>query len=85
MVDHWTELCFNSRRRREFISRLGEGPAGWRKLADRQRVLGLALPELRALMDGIVPISDEQLTAVAERLGVNRDALVEPTPRGRRD
>lgn len=31
-------------------------------------------------MDGVVPISDEQLTAVAEHLGVDEDALVGADP-----
>jgi len=81
MVDHWTELCFNAGGAEEgsFLDSAKVRQAGGSSRIVSE-VLGLALPELRALMDGIVPISDEQLTAVAERLGVNRDALVGADP-----
>ncbi len=38
------------------------------------------MPELRSLMTGVVPISAEQLAAVAERLGVEGESLVGADP-----
>jgi hypothetical protein len=81
MVDHWTELCFNSGGAEEgqFLdaSKVREAGGSSRIVGE---VLGLALPELRSLMDGVEPVSDEQLAAVAKRLGVEGDSLVGADP-----
>jgi len=65
MVDHWTELCFNAGGAEE-VRQAG----GSSRIVSE--VLGLALPELRALMDGIVPISDEQTTRLGQRRGLHQ-------------
>lgn len=81
MVEHWTELCFNTGGAEEgqFLdaSRVRQAGGSSRIVSE---VLGLALPDLRSLMDGVVPITDEQLAAVAKRLGVEGDSLVGPDP-----
>ncbi|MFD3038521.1 hypothetical protein [Mycolicibacterium senegalense] len=81
MVEHWTELCFNTGGAEEgaFLDSEKVRQAGGTSRIVAA-VLGLALPELRALMDGVVPVTDEQLTAVAERLGVDGDSLVGADP-----
>jgi len=80
MVEHWTELCFNTGGEEGLFldsAKLKQAGGDSRTIAD---VLGLGLPELRSLMTGVVPISDEQLTAVAERLGVDRESLIGADP-----
>jgi hypothetical protein len=81
MVDHWTELCFNSGGAEEgpFLDSEKVRQAGGNSRIVGE-VLGLALPKLRALMDGVEPISAKQLTAVAERLGVDGDSIVRADP-----
>ncbi|WP_156297972.1 hypothetical protein [Mycobacterium paragordonae] len=81
MVDHWTELCFNTGGAEEgsFVDSEKVKQAGGNSRIVGE-VLGLALPELRSLMDGVEPISAEQLIAVAERLGVDGDSLVGADP-----
>lgn len=81
MVAHWTELCFNTGGAEEgqFLdaSKVRESGGSSRIVGE---VLGLTLPELRSLMDGVVPVTDEQLAALAERLGVEGDSLVGADP-----
>jgi len=81
MVDHWTELCFNTGGAEEgpFLDSEKVKQAGGNSRIVGE-VLGLALPELRSLMDGVEPISARQLTAVAERLGVDGDSIVGADP-----
>ncbi|KPG29244.1 hypothetical protein AN913_11150 [Mycobacteroides immunogenum] len=81
MVEHWTDLCFNTGGAEDgqFLdaSKVRQAGGSSRIVGE---VLGLALPELRSLMDGVVPVTDEQLAAVAERLGVDSDSLVGADP-----
>lgn len=81
MVEHWTELCFNTggAEHGQFLDATKVRQAGGSSRIVSE-VLGLALPELRSLMDGVVPVSPEQLAAVAERLGVEGDSLVGADP-----
>ncbi|SRX96058.1 hypothetical protein MSP7336_04333 [Mycobacterium shimoidei] len=81
MVEHWTELCFNSGGAEEglFLDSAKVQQAGGNSRIVGE-VLGLALPELRSLMTGVVPATSEQLAAVAERLGVEEDSLVGADP-----
>ncbi|SEH79486.1 hypothetical protein SAMN04489835_4217 [Mycolicibacterium rutilum] len=81
MVDHWTELCFNTGGAEEgaFLDSEKVQQAGGNSRIVGE-VLGLALPELRSLMTGVVPVTAEQLAAVAERLGVEAESLVGEDP-----
>ncbi|MDZ4233106.1 MAG: hypothetical protein U1C73_04980 [Dietzia sp.] len=81
MVDHWTELCFNAGGAEEgmFLDSAKVQQAGGNSRIVSE-VLGLTLPELRALMTGVVPVTAEQLAAVAERLGVDGESLVGADP-----
>lgn len=81
MVDHWTKLCFNTGGDEEgaFLDSEKVQRAGGNSRIVGE-VLGLALPELRSLMTGVVPVTAEQLAAIAERLGVEGESLVGEDP-----
>lgn len=81
MVEHWTELCFNTGGAEAGAyldsEKVQEAGGNSRIVGE---VLGLSLPELRSLMTGVVPVTAEQLAAVAERLGVDGESLVGDDP-----
>lgn len=81
MVDHWTDLCFNSGGAHDdlFLDAAKVQKSGGNSRIVGE-VLGLALPELRSLMTGVVPASADQIAAVAERLGVDGASLVGADP-----
>src|SRR4051812_12644181 len=81
MVEHWTELCFNTGGADEGLYL---DAAKVKKAGGTAKIVGDALgigpQDLRPLMDGVVPITAEQLSTVAERLGVEIDSLVGADP-----
>lgn len=81
MVEHWTELCFNTGGAEEgqFLDSAKVRQAGGDSRIVGE-VLGLGLPELRSLMTGVVPVTAEQLAVVAERLGVEGESLIGADP-----
>lgn len=81
MVDHWTDLCFNSGGAEEglFLDSAKVQQAGGSSRIVGE-LLGLGLPELRSLMTGVVPVTAEQLAVVAEHLGVEGESLVGADP-----
>lgn len=81
MVEHWTELCFNTGGAEDgmFLDQAKVKQAGGTSRIVGE-VLGIGLPELRPLMTGVVPITTEQLSAVAEHLGVEGESLLRPDP-----
>jgi hypothetical protein len=81
MVEHWTELCFNTGGAEDglFLDSAKVRQAGGNSRIVGE-VLGLGLPELRSLMTGVVPVTTEQLAAVAESLGVEGESLVGADP-----
>lgn len=81
MVDHWTELCSNTGGAEEglFLDSTKVQQAGGSSRIVSE-VLGVGPLELRPLMTGVVPIPAEQLSAIAERLGVEGESLVGSDP-----
>lgn len=81
MVDHWTELCFNTGGAEDglFLDQVKVQQAGGTSRIVGE-VLGIGLLELRPLMTGVAPITTEQLSAVAERLAVEGESLVGTDP-----
>lgn len=81
MVDHWTELCFNAGGAEEgpFLdsAKVQQAGANSRIVGE---ILGLGLPELRSLLTGVVAITAEQLSVIAESLGVEGESLVGADP-----
>jgi hypothetical protein len=81
LVEHWTELCFNSGGEVEglfFDSAEVKAAGGTAKIVGE--VLGFGPEELRPLMTGVAPITTEQLDAVAKRLGVESYSLIGTDP-----
>lgn len=81
MVEHWTELCFNSGGAEDglFLDSAKVQQAGGTSRIVGE-LLGLGLPELRSMMTGVVPITTEQLAVIAEHLGVEGELLVGADP-----
>jgi hypothetical protein len=81
LVEHWTDLCFNSGGVVEgsFLDSAAlKAAGGTAKIVGE--ALGLGPEELRPLMTGVAPVTAEQLDAVAERLGVESDSLTGSDP-----
>lgn len=81
MVEHWTDLCFNTGGAEEgmFLDQAKVQQAGGSSRIVGE-VLGIGPVEVRPLWTGVVPITAEQLAAIAERLGVEEESLVGADP-----
>lgn len=81
LVLQWTNLCFNTGGAEEGLfldSAKVKAAGGTAKIVGE--VLGRGPEELRPLMTGVVPITAEDLDAIAGLLGVESDSLTETDP-----
>lgn len=83
LVEHWTELCFHTggvEVERTLDSNQVQSAGGSSRSA--AAALGLTPQQLRPIWDGVVPVTDEQLSALAEALDVDVDeaTLLRPDP-----
>lgn len=81
MVDHWTELCFNAGGAENGLFLDSENvkvAGGSAKMIGE--VLAFGPQDVRPLMTGEVPITEDQLDAIAERLGADPTSLTGPDP-----
>ncbi|QBJ96394.1 hypothetical protein ERC79_10760 [Rhodococcus sp. ABRD24] len=81
MIDHWTELCFNTGGTEEglFLDAAKIQLAGG-SARDIGTALGAGPQEVRPLLTGITPVTGEQLSTIARQLAAEAESLVGADP-----
>lgn len=81
LVEHWTDLCFHTVvAEAEILLDSDQVQAAGGSSRSTASVLGLAPQQLRPIWDGVASVTDEQLSALAESLGVDETALLRSDP-----